>query len=87
MAVRLQILGGVEFASKGYLQELKPEDVGKFAAIDIETGLYETDRDDYTATERLLARNPEAQIWLGRVGQPATVRPRARPGLARDNRA
>ena len=28
MAVRLQILGGVEFASKGYLQELKPEDVG-----------------------------------------------------------
>ena len=28
MAVRLQILGGVEFASKGYLQPLKPEDVG-----------------------------------------------------------
>ncbi|MFO1151645.1 MAG: sugar ABC transporter substrate-binding protein [Alsobacter sp.] len=28
MLVRLQILGGVEFASKGYLQELKPEDVG-----------------------------------------------------------
>jgi multiple sugar transport system substrate-binding protein len=28
MMVRLQILGGVEFAAKGYLQELKPEDVG-----------------------------------------------------------
>jgi ABC-type glycerol-3-phosphate transport system substrate-binding protein len=28
MLVRLQILGGVEFAAKGYLQELKPEDVG-----------------------------------------------------------
>ena len=28
MVVRLQILGGVEFASKGYLQELKPEDIG-----------------------------------------------------------
>jgi len=28
MAVRLQILGGVEFAAKGYLQPLKPEDVG-----------------------------------------------------------
>ncbi|TIY05525.1 MAG: extracellular solute-binding protein, partial [Mesorhizobium sp.] len=28
MAVRLQILGGTEFASKGYLQPLKPEDVG-----------------------------------------------------------
>jgi multiple sugar transport system substrate-binding protein len=28
MAIRLQILGGTEFASKGYLEELKPEDVG-----------------------------------------------------------
>ena len=28
MVVRLQILGGVEFAAKGYLQELKPEAVG-----------------------------------------------------------
>jgi multiple sugar transport system substrate-binding protein len=28
MVVRLQIVGGVEFASKGYFQELKPEDIG-----------------------------------------------------------
>ena len=28
MTIRLQILGGTEFASKGYLEELKPEDVG-----------------------------------------------------------
>jgi multiple sugar transport system substrate-binding protein len=28
MVVRLQILGGVEFSSKGYFQELKPEDIG-----------------------------------------------------------
>ena len=28
MAIRLQILGGTEFAAKGYLKELKPEDVG-----------------------------------------------------------
>ena len=27
-SIRLQILGGVEFAAKGYLQPLKPEDVG-----------------------------------------------------------
>jgi hypothetical protein len=49
---------------------LKPEDENKFVAIDIETGAYELDPDDYTATERLLARNPDAQIWLVRVGQP-----------------
>jgi multiple sugar transport system substrate-binding protein len=28
MAIRLQILGGTEFAAKGYLEELRPEDVG-----------------------------------------------------------
>ena len=28
MVVRLQILGGIEFSSKGYFMELKPEDVG-----------------------------------------------------------
>ncbi|HWJ73809.1 MAG TPA: sugar ABC transporter substrate-binding protein [Kaistia sp.] len=28
MVVRLQILGGTEFAAKGYLQPLKPEDIG-----------------------------------------------------------
>ncbi len=32
MVVRLQILGGVEFAAKGYLNELKPEDIGLTAA-------------------------------------------------------
>lgn len=32
MVVRLQILGGVEFGAKGYLQELKPEDVGSSTA-------------------------------------------------------
>jgi multiple sugar transport system substrate-binding protein len=30
--IRLQILGGVEFAAKGYLQPLKPEDIGLTAA-------------------------------------------------------
>ena len=32
MVVRLQILGGVEFAAKGYLNPLKPEDVGYTSA-------------------------------------------------------
>ncbi len=34
---RLQILGGVEFAAKGYLEELKPEDVG-YATADFWPG-------------------------------------------------
>jgi hypothetical protein len=47
---------------------------GKYAAIDIETGAYELDADDYAATERLLNRQPDAQIWLLRIGLPAAYR-------------
>jgi hypothetical protein len=36
-------------------------DEGTFMAIDIETGAYEIDRDDDTATERLVSRHPHAQ--------------------------
>ena len=37
MAIRLQILGGAEFASKGYFEPLKPEDVG-YATADFWPG-------------------------------------------------
>ena len=48
---------------------LRPEDDGKFVAIDIDTGDYEIDEDDYTAIMRLSARCPAAEIWLECVGQ------------------
>jgi hypothetical protein len=41
---------------------------GRFVAIDIETGDYEIDVDELTASDRLLARVPNAQIWLRRIG-------------------
>jgi len=47
---------------------LKPDDNGKFVAVDIETGTYEVDADEYEACERLSARIPSAQIWLVRIG-------------------
>jgi hypothetical protein len=53
---------------------LRPEDEGKFVAIDIRTGDYELDEDDYAAVTRLRARNPMAEIWLARAGQPAAYR-------------
>jgi hypothetical protein len=58
---------------------LTPADLGKFAAIDIESGAFELDRDDFTATQRLLDKRPDAQIWLVRVGQPAAYRIGGRP--------
>jgi hypothetical protein len=75
-----------EFARRGnalYEQEIRPhltaEDDGKFVAIDIETGGHEIDPDDYIATERLLDRLPDAQIWLMRVGHRAAHHIGGRP--------
>lgn len=60
--------------------QLKASEEGKFVAIDIETGAYEMDWDDFAATERLLARQPNAQIWLLRVGHRGAYRLGFRPG-------
>ena len=64
-----------EFAKRGdriYEQDihphLTPEDEGKFVLIDIETGAYEIDEDELAASGRLLARCPNAQVWMARVG-------------------
>ena len=64
---------GQEIYQRNILPRLQPADDGKFVAIDIETGTYQADEDDYAATERLLARVP-VQIWLVRAGHPATYR-------------
>jgi hypothetical protein len=64
-----------EFAQRGdaiyeknVSPQLKPADKGKFVAIDIESGIYEMDRDELKAGNKLLARLPDAQIWMVRVG-------------------
>jgi hypothetical protein len=70
-----------EYARRGtetYEREIRPkveaEHEGKFVALDIESGMWEIDADDFTATERLLQHSPQSQIWLVRVGQRATYR-------------
>jgi hypothetical protein len=64
-----------EFARRGdeiYERVLRPAietgNEGRFVAIDIETGAYEIDGDELAAPDRLLARVPDAQIWLRRIG-------------------
>lgn len=64
-----------EFARRGdavYDAEVRPHlkasDDGKFAAIDIDSGLYEIDANELRACDRLRARAPEAQIWMVRIG-------------------
>ena len=53
---------------------LRPEDDGKFVAIDVESGEFEVNEDDHTAVTRLHCRVPGAQVWLIRAGYPATHR-------------
>ncbi len=53
---------------------LRPEDDGKFVAVDVGTGDFEIDEDDYTAVSRLRTRKPTAEIWLMRAGQMAAYR-------------
>ncbi len=57
---------------------LQSEDDGKFVAIDLHSGDYELDVDDYAAVTRLRTRRSAAEVWLGRVGQPAAYRMRFR---------
>ena len=64
-----------EFARRGdaiYETDIRPKltakDVGKFAAIDIETGAYEIAADELRACDQLRARIPDAQIWMVRIG-------------------
>ena len=64
-----------EFARRGdeiYEHDVRPRieagDEGKFVVIDIETGAYEIDEDELAASDRLVARHSDAQLWVMRVG-------------------
>lgn len=64
-----------EFARRGdaiYEKDVRPQlkadDDGKFAAIDIESGEFALDADELKACHKLRKRIPEAQIWMVRVG-------------------
>src|SRR6266576_2241774 len=69
---------GSEVFDRQVRPALRPEDEGKFVALDVGTGDYELDEDDYAAVTRLRTRRPSAEVWLGRVGQPAAYQMRQR---------
>ncbi len=47
---------------------------GKFLVLDIETGDYEIDDKDITATKRALAKRPDAVLYGLRIGYRAAYR-------------
>jgi|SoiMethySBSTD1v2_1073268.scaffolds.fasta_scaffold1514676_1 hypothetical protein len=74
-----------EFARRGdeiFEHQIRPHLMSiegeAFVLNDIETGEYEVDRDERAASERLLARLPDAQVWMRRAGSPYARRLGAR---------
>jgi len=70
-----------EFARRGHeiyesqvRQQVEKDNHGKIIAIDIETGAFEVAKDSLTASDQLLARLPDAQIWFVRIGHRAVHR-------------
>jgi hypothetical protein len=64
-----------EIATQGkalYEQQLRasvePEHIGKFLIIDIETGDYEVDEDDFAASRRTHAKHPDSAFFGMRIG-------------------
>lgn len=77
MTLRRPRYGKEEFVQRGgeiYDRDVRPlveaKNGGKFVAVDIETGAWVMDADALAACERLIARVPDSQIWLVRVGHP-----------------
>lgn len=65
---------GADVFDRRVRPNLRPEDDGKFVAVDVVSGEYEIDRDDYAAVARLRARVPAADVWLARAGSRAACR-------------
>lgn len=89
MTVRQPRLSKEEHARLGtaiYEQRVRPQveadNQGKIVAIDVETGAFEVAEDTLTASERLLARYPDAQVWCVRIGYRGVHRFGLRPVVA-----
>lgn len=70
-----------EIAQRGqalYDQQIRAKldagDKGKFLVLDIETGAYEIDKNELTALKRAKAKNPNAALYILRVGYTAAYR-------------
>jgi hypothetical protein len=63
---------GSEIFQRRVQPGLQPTDEGKFVAIDVESGEFEIDKDDYTAVDRLQSRLSNPDIWLMRAGYDTT---------------
>lgn len=62
------------YARDIFAEEFEAEHDGEFLVVDITTGSYEVDKSDIAASDRALARNPDALLYFMRVGRPSAYR-------------
>jgi hypothetical protein len=65
---------GQEIYERVLRTQVESQHWGEFLVIDILSEVYEIDRSDLTATDRLLARQPGAIVYGLRIGYPAAYR-------------
>ena len=81
MAIRQLSYPIEELARRGdeiYARAIRPMvergNEGRIVAIDVDTGDFEMGEDELAASDPLLERHPDAQIWFVRVGFPTVHR-------------
>lgn len=62
---------GQEIYAHRLRSQLEAGNEGKILVIDVETGDYELDADEVTASRRALAKHPGAALWTLRIGYDA----------------
>lgn len=65
---------GREIYERGVRAEVEAAHDGEFVVVDVTTGSWEVGEDDVAASERALAKNPEAVLYFARVGRQAAYR-------------
>ncbi len=48
--------------------QVQEGNTGKFVVIDFDSGEFKIDTDELAASDRLVVRVPEAQVWLKQIG-------------------
>jgi hypothetical protein len=65
---------GQEIYEEQIRAEVEAEHTGKFLVVDIETGMYEIDASELVAFDRVLAKHPDAALYLLRIGHDTAYR-------------
>ncbi|MEI6433126.1 MAG: hypothetical protein WCP07_13155 [bacterium] len=52
--------------------KVEPEHIGKFLVIDVETGEWDMDADDYAASFRMYHKKPQGKRFAVRIGHRAS---------------